>query len=160
MVNAKTLEEAKFKIKTMLGVTEEFCQNCLLFPIYGTGQESGNSPQMWCVISSVPFDCHAERAHGATFESPDRSESITVCMIGFVDDSTSSVNDFFSNTQPDPKVLVGMMREDAQLWNDLLWSSGGALELPKCSYHCLHYNFDPNGSPVLSYDRDALDPSW
>ena len=153
MVNAKTLEEAKFKIKTMLGVTEEFYQHCELFPIYGTGQGSGNSPQIWCIISSVLFDCHAERAHGATFESPDRRESITMYMIGFVDDSTSSVNDFFSNTQPDPEVLVGMMREDAQLWNDLLWSSGGALELPKCSYHYLHYNFTPNGSPILRPGR-------
>ncbi len=153
MVNAKTLEEAKFKIKTMLGVTEEFYQHCELFPIYGTGQGSGNSPQIWCIISSVLFDCHAERAHGATFESPDRRESITMYMIGFVDDSTSSVNDFFSNTQPDPEVLVGMMREDAQLWNDLLWSSGGAVELPKCSYHYLHYNFTPNGSPILRPGR-------
>jgi hypothetical protein len=44
-------------------------------------------------------------------------------------------------------------RNDAQrsttMKRNLLWSSGGALELPKCSCHHLHDNFTPNGSPVL-----------
>ena len=153
MVNATTLKEAKFRLKTMMGVTEEFYQHCEFFPIYGTGQGSGNSPQIWCIISSVLFDCHAARAHGATFESPDRQETVQLFMIGFVDDSTSSVNDFLSNAQPQPEMLVARMQHDAQLWNDLLWSSGGALELPKCSYHYLHYDFTNNGSPILRPGR-------
>jgi hypothetical protein len=34
------------------------------------------------------------------------------------------------------------------VWNnDLLWCSGGKLELPKCSYHVLRFEFLPNGIP-------------
>jgi hypothetical protein len=40
------------------------------------------------------------------------------------------------------------MRIDTQLWHDLLWASGGMLELPKCSYHFLYFDFLPNGKPV------------
>ena len=40
------------------------------------------------------------------------------------------------------------MQQDAQLWHDLLWNSGGALELPKCFYQILHWEFN-NGKPML-----------
>ena len=43
------------------------------------------------------------------------------------------------------------MREDAQLWHDLLWISGGKLELPKCGYHLIHYDFEQSGIPKVRY---------
>jgi hypothetical protein len=70
-------------------------------------------------------------------------------MIGFVDDSTGQANAFVLNTQPHAEQLVERMREDAQLWNDLLWASGGALVLPKCTYHLIDYTFTPACAPNL-----------
>eukprot|EP00957_Ditylum_brightwellii_P064871 4921484-Ditylum_brightwellii.AAC.1 len=37
-VHATTLAEAKLKLKTVLGVSDDFYQHCQAFPIYGTGQ--------------------------------------------------------------------------------------------------------------------------
>ena len=68
-------------------------------------------------------------------------------MVGFVDDSTGVVNDFHATTLPEVEALLQKMQHDAQLWNDLLWCSGGKLELPKCSYHFLYFDFDPDGTP-------------
>eukprot|EP00957_Ditylum_brightwellii_P121407 9258475-Ditylum_brightwellii.AAC.1 len=49
---------------------------------------------------------------------------------------------------------------DAQLWSDLLWVSGGLLELEKCSYHYLHFDFKLNGQPIpsvtISHDQMKL----
>ena len=45
------------------------------------------------------------------------------------------------------------MQEDAQLWNDLLWSSGGCLELPKCGYHTIYYRFHSSGIPYLNHQH-------
>eukprot|EP00957_Ditylum_brightwellii_P031635 2399464-Ditylum_brightwellii.AAC.1 len=42
-----TLEEAKFKMKMALGVSDNFYQHCQAYPIYGTGQCSTNSPIIW-----------------------------------------------------------------------------------------------------------------
>ena len=148
-IMADTLETCKYKLKTMLGVSEEFYQHCKLFPIYGTGQGSGNSPVIWCLISSVLFTAHASRAHGAVYESPDKSIRTHIYMIGFVDDSTGQVNSFCDDTQPDSNVLISNMAYDAQLWNDLLWASGGALELSKCTYQVMDYMFTPIGAPIL-----------
>jgi len=150
LVMAKTLEEAKYKLKTMLGVSEEFYQHCDMFPIYGTGQGSGNSPAIWCVISSVLFDAHEEKAFGATYQSPDRTHGIQMAMVGFVDDSTGQVNAFSDDVQPPIQVLLDRMQHDAQLWNDLLWTSGGALELQKCSYQVMQWKFTTSGEPVLA----------
>jgi hypothetical protein len=51
------------------------------------------------------------------------------------------------------------MQTDAQAWNDLLWCSGGKLELPKCSYHVLRFKFRPNGTtpePDMSLPKAQL----
>jgi hypothetical protein len=101
---------------------------------------------IWCFISSTLFDCHQERAYGALFESPDCKVTITFSMVGFVDDSTGTVNDFANNAATVENFL-SKLQHDAQLWNDLLWCSGGMLELPKCSYHFLHFEFDDSGAP-------------
>jgi hypothetical protein len=54
-VNARTLKEAKYKLRTSTGVSAEFFFHCHAFPIYGTGQGSVNSPVIWCIISSTLF---------------------------------------------------------------------------------------------------------
>jgi hypothetical protein len=104
-VHAKTLEETKYKLKTRLGVSDEFYANCQAFPIYGTGQGSGNSPAIWCIVSSVLFSCHQEKAYGAFFCTPDKQTSVSLSMIGFVDDSTGQVNSFHDANQPTPEFL-------------------------------------------------------
>ena len=69
-------------------------------------------------------------------------------MVGFVDDSTGSLNDFQTHSEAPFPELLRRMQYDAQLWNNLLYSTGGKLELPKCSFHVLRFDFRPNGTPV------------
>jgi len=45
--------------------------------------------------------------------------------------------------------LVERMSHDSQLWNDLLWTSGGALELPKCSFQVIESRWDKLSRPFL-----------
>jgi hypothetical protein len=147
VVNTSILKQAKYKLKTELRISETSYSHSTIFPLHGTGQGSGNSPMIWCFISSTLFDRHQAHAFGATFESPDRTVTITFSMAGFVDDSTSSVNDFHNN-HATVDSLLSCLQVDAQLWNDLFWCSGGMLELPKCSYHFLFFDFDASGKPL------------
>jgi hypothetical protein len=133
-IHATFFRQAKYKLKTKLGLSKEDYSHCHLHPIYGTGQGSTNSPVIWVLISSRLFDAHATRAHGANFVSPDGSYHLKVFIIGFVDDSYACVNDF-TNPIQSPDLLLERATADAQLWNDLLSSSGGALEIAKCVYH-------------------------
>ena len=59
--NAKTLEQAHYHIRTELGLSEESYTHCTNHPIYGTGQGSGNSPAIWCFLSSILYDCTTKK---------------------------------------------------------------------------------------------------
>ena len=67
-------------------------------------------------------------------------------MIGFVDDSTCITG---GSTEDSYNDLKFKMTQDAQLWHDLLFVSGGNLELPKCGYHMIFYDFDDSGIPHM-----------
>jgi hypothetical protein len=110
-VHATTLEETKYKLKTSMVVLDKFYASCQAFPIYGTGQGSGNSPAIWCIVSLVLFSCHKDKGHGAYFCTPDKKMSISLLMIGFVDDSTGQVNEFELNTQPTPELLRQIIKK-------------------------------------------------
>jgi hypothetical protein len=74
-------------------------------------------------------------------------------MAGFVDNNAGQVNLFGLPEPPSPEILLACMQHDAQLWADILWESGGNLELPKCSYHFVYWDFLSNGQPNLRGGR-------
>ena len=43
-INGNTLQQAKYVLKTQLGVSENVYKHSELFPIHGSGQGAGNSP--------------------------------------------------------------------------------------------------------------------
>eukprot|EP00957_Ditylum_brightwellii_P042016 3181300-Ditylum_brightwellii.AAC.1 len=90
-VHATTLAEAKFKLKTALGVSEEFYKHCKAFPIYGTGQGSTKSLIIWLIEGTV-----------------------CITMVGFIDDAMGQTNKF-SNNNVSPNKLINMIKQDAQL---------------------------------------------
>lgn len=70
-------------------------------------------------------------------------------MIGFVDDTSGSTNDFLQAILQPLEHYAQLASTDAKLWNDTLALSGGALEDTKCSYHFMTYEFSPQGLPIL-----------
>ena len=151
-VHATTLEEARFHLRTPTGISPKSYSHTLEFPIYGSGQGSGNSPAIWLFISSTICDIHQAISYGASFTTPEGNESVRISMVGFVDDCTCTYNDFQPQTELDYKTMTQRMQSDAQTWNDLLWCTGGKLELNKCSFHALRFAFNPNGSPRVIED--------
>ena len=72
---------------------------------------------------------------------PDKQMSVSLSM--------GQVNDFCSNDQSQPELLRAIMTLDAQLWSDLLWLSGGLLDLTKCSFHHIHFEFAADGTAFM-----------
>lgn len=96
-------------------------------------------------MSSLLFCVHERLSHGATFSTPDYTTEVHYSTVGFVNDSTSRVNDFYARPQPDDTQLLNKMQHDAQVWSNLLWTGGGMLELPKCSFHYVLTMYNPDG---------------
>ena len=71
--NAQTLLHARYHIRTELGLSESSYSHSPNMPIFGTGQGSGNSPMIWCFVSSVLFDCYDTVAYAAKYCYPDKT---------------------------------------------------------------------------------------
>jgi hypothetical protein len=69
-------------------------------------------------------------------------------MRGFIDDKNSTVNRFEDTNQSHTEIMP-LVQHDAQLWNDLLDRSGGALEASKCVF--AEYGFTPAGKPFYKH---------
>jgi hypothetical protein len=79
-------------------------------------------------------------------------------MVGFVDETSGSTNDFDSQDLQSPEYYLNLAQKDAQLCNDLLNVTGGRLGLEKCSHHILYFDFTLTDTPFLSpmIPSDAL----
>ena len=150
IVHAKTLQEAKYHLKIMLNISEEYYQNGELTPIYGNGQGSTNSPSAWLFISNVIFKCHRKKAHGSYYADPQRLHSVHLYITGFVDD-INIFNNLFLTSHVEAKDLIERLQKDTQLFSDLLWTTGGKLEPRKCNYSLMIWKFDENGAPSLDH---------
>ena len=123
--NASTLENATYHVRTELGVAENGYKHYHEFPIYGTGQGSGNSPMMiWFFISCLLFDLYDQLAHPALYCTPDRLNAMQLALIGFVDDNNGQTNNFMEDEDDDTvPELMSRTRNNAQIWADILGAS-------------------------------------
>ena len=148
--NASMLLHVKNLIRTKLWLAEERYSHCQSYPIYGTGQGSGNSPAIWRFLSSILYNCYDEKAFKACYYCPDSIGNIELGMIGFVDDSNGQTNQFLEDENDlSQQSVIQQVKANAQLRSNLLSTSGGALELNLCSYHVMAWQFSGRGSPVL-----------
>ena len=160
-VQGKTLREAKYYLKTKFGLSDEHVSHTSKMPWFGTGQGSGNSPMYWLVISSTLFDVYQQKATGgATYQSPDGTLTMQIYQLGFVDDVMNRTSMPWDTTTPHESLtdLIHQASLDSQLWHDLLESCNQTLELQKCKYHVIHYDFADNGKPILQVQADPPAP--
>lgn len=155
MVQGKTLADAKYYLKTKLGISDEYVQHTTEMPWFGTGQGSGNSPMYCLLIMSTLYDIYESKAQGATFCSPDGQWKITLKILGFVDDASNRTNSFPENEQSTLETLYANASRDGQLWHDVLTSSNQALELSKCKYQAVSFEFEGSGKPVMTDTEQA-----
>jgi hypothetical protein len=141
-VHSRFLAEAKHLLKTKLGISEEAFSHWTPCPIYGNGQGSG--------ISTKLLNAHESKEHGAPFVRPDRLQQSKLSMGGFIDDKNSTMNRFEDANQSHTTIMP-LVQHDAQLWNDLLDRSRGALEASKCVFHIAEYGFTPAGKPFYKH---------
>ena len=137
VVQARTLEEAKYYLRTKLGISTEHAEHTRECPWFGTGQGSGNSPFYWLLISSTLYYlCCTKTDGGATYKSPDKSLQTTIHLLGFVDDVNNRttlsphVDINVQGLQATLTILMEQASKDSQLWHDILEAANQALELP------------------------------
>jgi len=142
-VHAETLRNMLHKIRTSHGVSKE-AYSALQDLLCGVGQGSGAGPALWVAISVVLIECYKSTENGMIFTDPSNSEWIERWLDAFVDDAELGMNDFYEE-HSELSDLIAEFQKAAQKWERLLFTSGGALELSKCSWYCLHWSWDQHG---------------
>jgi hypothetical protein len=144
----KILHSMKYHIRTALGLTEDSFSNAVDW-ILGTLQGSGASPAIWLAISSVLLAALEQKSPGITFRSPDGSVADSRAADAFVDDTDL----YISVDIPFPD-LAQRAQTAAQHWEQLLYTSGGALNLTKCFWYGVTWEWI-NGFPRMQPNSQA-----
>jgi hypothetical protein len=140
----KILFHMEYYVRTAYGVASEGYSNLIKW-LLGIMQGAGHSGGLWALTSSIMLD-QMETADGAVFHSPYPSNA-SCCRNGeaFVDDTTLWALQrgiLFAR-------LIAMMRKTAQRWERLLYATGGALNLLKCFWYGIQWNFTDAGVPRM-----------
>ena len=157
----KFLDEAKYHVKTVLGVSDShYSHGDDGNDLHGPGQGSQPGPCLWAIECSQIMDALTKHFKGVDLCAPDRELQIAQALQGFVDDVANAsakfqeTLDYFThNPYAEAKAqqflfqLVQEATAMAQWWETLLWHSGGQLEFRKCFLYVLHWTFDTTGLP-------------
>ena len=146
------LHLATYYIKTDMSVSKTEYKHTEDSFVGGTGQGSVVSMYAWGILASRLIQLHDKHNFGAKYKSVEKStHNIIIGMLGFVDDNNISNNGEKYETLHD---ILNCTQNDAQLWNDILRSSGGALELTKCFLQVIYWRFSLTGTPFAGPPKD------
>ena len=155
---AEVLQHLRYAVKTVYGISEENYQGTILAPLFGTGQGSAASPAVWLALSVVLLNAFDKLADdGFSFRDPWHEFLAKWKVFAFVDDTSLGFVDptHLQNVEQ----LTARIERSAQLWEKLLFISGGTLNLAKCFWSLQFWEW-PKGRPVLRpptrHDPDML----
>ena len=149
----KPLHEATYYIKTGMGVSATGYKHMKELEVWSTGQGSVASMYIGCMIVSQLLQLHDKYRYGAKYKNDTTMKDLIIGMLSFVDDCNLFNNGEKYETLRD---ILKRIQHDAQFWNDIIRSSGGALELSKCFMQVIYFNFATNGTPYGGPPRDDL----
>ena len=146
-LHSEALQFMKYTVKTMYGISDATYHGTAFEPLFGTGQGSGASPAVWLTLvvlllhsldRLVPHRMNFVPISGARDHSRSSDAFVDDTSMGFTstDDATS---------YPE---LIARLQSVAQTWEKLLSLSGGKLNLSKCSWFVLRWEWE-NGRPHL-----------
>jgi hypothetical protein len=153
--HAQALELMQYMVKTVYGVSEKSYTGTVMDPLFGTGQGSGASPAVWLSLVVILLNT-LERVvpDRISFRSADGTIQHERLVDAFVDDTAIGMTDTGSRSLTE---LINALESVAQTWEQLLHFSGGALNLSKCSWYVMFWDWR-NGRPSLREIVDS-DPS-
>ena len=152
--HADCLELMKYTVKTAHGISEDNDHGTPYSPLFGTGQGSGASPAIWLtLVVTLMKTLDRLVPERMQFESPDTVLRHSRLTDAFVDDTSLGYTDAGYLSL---ETLIAKLNHMAQTWENLLFYSGGALNLSKCSWYVLYWDWKsgrPQARAITATDR-------
>ena len=145
-LHAKSQRHQRYYVTTSNGVSEHFNQHSKRHPFHGSGQGFCDSPFRWTAISSALFSAYDEVSASLPFICPLTGNAVEHRTSAFVDDSKNSYT-----VDPDatPEELHNCIQMHASNWEQLLYATGGRLEISKCATIPIIWKQNRRGLPTI-----------
>ena len=140
---------------TAHGVSPAFFTSTLSSLILGVLQDSRVAPCIWLSISCILLHALSTHTTGFLAMCPCYSKTSKHPGEAFLDDTDLWLTSTSSSSNG---TLISSMQMVAQLWEHLLYASGGFLAIQKCFYYLVNWCWDHNGFPVLSSNITPSEP--
>ena len=153
---SEVLKYLCYAIKTVYGISEKNYHGTVFEPLFGTGQGSGGSPAIWLSLSVLilnAFDCLAD--DGFSFQDPWQEIMEEWKVFAFVDDTSLGMTD--NNNQLTVKSLTSSIQQSAKIWEQLLHTTGGALNLAKCFWSLQYWEWNKGRPQLREYQKHDPD---
>lgn len=137
------------KVSTLHGISAGSYAASPEEALEGTGQGSGASPAIWCIICITMLHAFTLFAKGMAIFDPMHTIMLRIYTVYFVDDGMPGANDATAATATPDNTLVAQAEKEAQSWEKILHASGGALETTKCFTYMLFHEWNDSGIPRL-----------
>jgi hypothetical protein len=157
----QTLLRVVHYLKTGFGTSTSSYTSDSISRIYGVGQGSKAGPVTWVAISSLLFEAQDLLGTGLALTNPTRDISHKRHSDGFVDDTTGyhgQLQKWLRNRPGIGTVFQGI-QHDAQIWERLLWTTGGLLELEKCRFYIVYWKFNADGRGSMMSQAEMNTPT-
>lgn len=118
----KTLETARYHVKTKLGTSEESYSSNKERSIHGPGQGGRGSPAVWTTISCLIMKCLRERSEGAWISDDWSRNPLAIFSTGFVDDVTLWIMNLKRSLSgiETPEIIMKEITQAAQWWEEAI----------------------------------------
>jgi hypothetical protein len=145
-----TLTWAEYYVKTNNGISENFYKWLDNRRVHGPGQGYTIKPSMFLAIFSILFWILSKEPTQVHFQIPSGHQYRPHNINGYVNNIT------LKGTTTLDKTITPTISDLFTTWARILNISGGLLEIQKCSYYVLQWNFDMHGNAILNTNNNHL----
>ena len=143
MLHSQVHQHMKFYIKTANGIAPEFSCHSIMGPFWGAGQGACDASARCTATSSTMFHAYDILSIPYLVVNPQRTRTSTQRTSAYVDDANIKAGLPQNATIEDIHAIVS---HNATTWEQLLWSTGGKLEINKCNIVILYWVPTQNGT--------------
>eukprot|EP00957_Ditylum_brightwellii_P057201 4334467-Ditylum_brightwellii.AAC.1 len=145
---AKTLKNLEYQLITAYGPSKKKNYHSEQHPVHDIGKGPTDGPPKWTCTVNTALRCYDKKAKGALIKDPTGRNSTQQTAKMFVDDNKQMhINRVRSASATQ---LMSYINHDVNLWDELLWITGGLLEKLKTTYSLMVWDFEPSGRPVIT----------
>jgi hypothetical protein len=144
-LHSQTFQQIHYYIKHRLGIGNTPHSHRNPKPVYGVGQGSTDAPARWGFVCDPLLEIYKDLTSDAIIKSPLSTIQTNYKIAGFVDDTTTLQIKHFTAMA----YIILFLQHDTQMWEKLLHTSGGKLEIQKCVFALFEWTCDNWGRPTL-----------